>query len=216
MVNAVAIQAKVWKGYFKAAQRLGSSYSQYRASSAVNPIAPQNLVQHIIAAFDDKPNYKFQVPSLYGHPEKYGLFDGTLVDVGDYLVNGTATYFVAGMGSLQPIVCMACNVVVDVLRPASNSGFGAQPYGGDDVASEVSILTQWPAWLMAGTKGEKSDVGLVGDVRAPWYQILLPSFPGAIINAFDVINDNLGRRYKVSSTELSSLGWRLTVMYAET
>lgn len=210
------IQGKVWKGYAKAALRLGSQYTQYRASSPFNPIVPQNLVSLLVAAFDDKPNYQFKVPNLYGHPEEYALLDGSLVQVGDYLTNGTSTLFVADLEPLMPIVCMTCNVVLDVLRPASNSGFGAQPYGGDDLASEVPILTQWPAWLMNGTKGEKGDSGLVGDVRAAWYQILLPSFPGATINPYDVINDGLGRRYKVSATELTSFGWRLTAMYAET
>ena len=77
-------------------------------------------------------------------------------------------------------------------------------------------MTQWPALIDIGTKGEKGDTNLPGDVRLGWYRVLLPNCPGSTIEAFDVINDNLDRRYKVSSVELTELGWRLTAMLAQT
>lgn len=210
------IQAKVWTGYAKAASRIGQSYNQYRPNSALNPTASARLVGTIIAAFDDSPNYKFQKPNLYGHPEKFALLDGSVVQVGDYLIGHGETYFIASLPRLLPIPCMQCNATINVLRPASNTGVGAQPYGGDAVASEVAVMTAWPAWIDAGTKGEHGDTNLPGDIRMPWYRVLLPSWSGTLINSADVINDSNGRRYKVSSAELTGLGWRLTAMLAQT
>ncbi len=210
------IQAKIWSGYAKAASRIGLTYNHYRPTGAANPTGAGNLLGTVVAAFDDNSNYQFQKPNLYGHPEKFVLVDGSLVRPGDYIIGNGDTFFVADLPRLLPIPAMQCNVTIDVMRPASSDGYGEQPYGGDAVADEVPIMSQWPAWIDQGTKGERGDTHLPGDVRMGWYRVLLPAWAGAVIDAFDVINDNLGRRYKVSSAELSPLGWRLTAMLAQT
>lgn len=216
----VDIQAKVWRGYAIAASKLASpvtgQFNHYRPNGIADPLATINLYGALAAAFDDKPNYQFAVPNLYGHPERYALIDGSLILPGDYLTNGTETYFVAAMPALMPIVVMTCNLVLTVKRPFSAPGVGMLPYGGDTASQETPVMTNWPGWCQIGTKGEVGSTNLPGDVRSGWYQILLPALAGTKIEAADVIDDNLGRRYKVSSCELSQLGWRLTAMLAET
>jgi hypothetical protein len=46
--------------------------------------------------------------------------------------------------------------------------------------------------------------------------VLLPEAPGVILRAGDLIADELGRRYIVSSAELTDLGWRITAQQGQT
>src|SRR6185312_3415519 len=80
------IQDRVWRGYAKAAQHLGSWHDIYRPRGAKNPLAGVNRWGKIAVSLDAKP-YKFDAPNLYGKPVWYALLDGGLVQVGDYLIN---------------------------------------------------------------------------------------------------------------------------------
>ncbi len=215
-MNATLLQAKIYQGYADAAIRLGTLYSQYRPSGVSAPIASGNLLGTILVAFDAAASFNFGRPALYAKPVWYALLDGTQTVVGDYLVGEAGTYFIAAQEPLLPIAAVLCNRTVSVLRPAGNTGVGAQPYGGDTAATETPVMTTWPASILQGTKGEKGDVALPGDIRQPWYAILLPAWPGVLIDTADVLNDDLGRRMKVSGAELTNLGWRLTAELALT
>jgi len=208
------IQTQVWKGYGIAAGVLGSIVTQYRPTSAVNPMAPGNIVSLTLPAVFDATPYKFNKPNLYGQPVWYALIDATGVRAGDYLVNATDTYFVAALQHLLPIACVQTNRVLNVLRPASPGGFGPVGYQGDDKANEVVIMTGWPGSMITKSRGERNDVGLPGDVKVAVYEFLLPAIAGVDILYTDVITDNHGRRYKISSVELSDLGWRILAMLA--
>jgi len=55
---------------------------------------------------------------------------------------------------------------------------GAWP--GDITADETALITGWPASIVQGTKGEKGEVNIPGDIRLSWFNIILP--PGAAKN----------------------------------
>ena len=213
----IAVQSSIYAGYGAAAAVLGAPCQLYRPNGPANPLFTQ--VGTVQAAFDTRPTFDFKNPSTYAKPIWYGLFDASPVQVGDYIESPSSLFFVASLEPLHPPMLVECNREVSVLRPhteTSGSGFGAQPYGGDERPHEDALMTGWPASILQGTKGEKSDSALPDDTRLPWYAVLMPSLPGVVIGTDDVLTDDLGRRYKVSSAELSSLGWRLSVMLAET
>ena len=208
------IQQQVWLGYGIAGSVLGSPVTQSRRIDAINPVGIV-ISTTLPAAFDAVPAYKFGKPNLYSQAMWYALIDGSLIKVGDYLLTGSGdTYFVAALQHLLPIGCVQCNRVLTVLRPASPAGFGSVGYGGDDVANEVPVMVSWPASMLTKSRGERNDVGLPGDVRMPWFEVLFPAFPGVDVLYGDVITDDHGRRYKISSAELSDLGWRILAMLA--
>ena len=160
---------------------------------------------------------KYGKPNKYGHPTWFGLFDGALTKPGDYLTNASdGTFFIAAQQQALPILLVQCNRTINVLRPQQQAGVGALGYGGDTAANETTLMTAWPASVLQGTKGEKGDAILPGDVRSPWWAILLPAYPGVTLRAADIITDELSRRYVISSAELSDLGWRITAMQAVT
>jgi hypothetical protein len=66
--------------------------------------------------------------------------------------------------------------------------------------------------MIEGTKGEKGDALLPGDIRLPWWKVIIPYVPGVLIKSMDILYDQFNQRFTVSSTELTELGWRLTAM----
>ena len=213
-MNNATLQAKLYAGYAKAALRLGPLCTHFRPTSAANPTAPANQIASIYAAFATEPTFTFAKPGTYAKPVWYALVDGTQTQTADYLSDGTRTFFVAAQEPLVPIVAVLCTNTISVARPSSDPGYGAQPYGGDVASQEVPLMTAWPGSILQGTKGEKSDTNLPGDTRMPWFSVLLPAWPGVMLADDDVLTDDAGRRMKISSAELTGLGWRITAALA--
>lgn len=213
-MDATKLQSKVWSGYAKAAKRIGPVYQLFRPSSATNPFQYGPLGS-LNASFNAE-DMTYGRPNKYGKPTWFCLVDGSQVQVGDYLTNATQTFFIAAMQPILPILAVDCNRTVNVLRPQQQTGVGAVGYGGDTDANETPLMTGWAASVLQGTKGEKNEVNLPGDVRNPWWQILMPAFPSVTIRTSDIVTDEIGRRYIVSSAELTDLGWRMTVQQAQT
>ncbi len=203
-MDGAAIQAKIYAGYAKTASYIGAAHTQYRPASALAPLAAPlgTLAAHF------RMDQAFARTQAYGKPLWMLYADGAQLAPGDYLVGAVATYFVAAMPPLLPIAAVQCNRQIVVTRPVSGGAAGAQGYGGE--AGSETLLAGWPAAVLQGTKGERPDLGLPTDVRAPWWQMLLPAFAGVVLMASDIVADDLGRRYAVSSAELTDMGWRLT------
>ena len=155
---------------------------------------------------------KYSKPNKYGKATWYALFDATSAQVGDYFSGDGGTFFIAAMQLLLPILVVECNRVITVWRPQIETGADGE-YGGNTVANETALMTGWPCSILQGTKGEKNESNLPGDTRSPWWTILLP-YGGVQILPNDIITDDLGIRYVVSSPELTDLGWRITAMTA--
>ena len=96
-----------------------------------------------------------------------------------------------------------------------DNAVGQIGYGGDTPQTEALLMQNWPASVLQGTKGEQNDAKLPGDVRTPWWAILMPDYNGILLRTSDILKDELGRRYIISSAELTDMGWRLTAMQAQ-
>lgn len=210
-MDGTRLQAKIYKGYGQAAKRIGFDYQQYRATSADNPLS--SALQTLPASFTT--NFKYSAPNKYGEATWIGLFDGTDFAPGDYLVGPGGTFFIAAMQATLPIYCVQTNRTVTLLRVSMDDGVGQVGYGGDTPETEVPLMQNWPASVLQGTKGEANETKLPGDVRTPWWAILMPAWPGVIIRTSDILTDDLGRKYVISSAELTDMGWRMTAMQAQ-
>lgn len=203
------IQLKMYKGYAKAARVVGTTYSHFRPSSASNPMDAANQLPDIKMTLN-ACDMKYSKPNVYGKSTWYGIFDGTQGQPFDYFEGVEGIFFVAAMQQLLPILMVSCNRTVNVLRPSMETGPGAIGYGGDSEGTEVPLMSNWPASVLQGSKGEKNDVGLPGDTKNPWFNVLLPYWQGVTLRTSDIVTDDIGGRYRVSSAELTDLGWRLT------
>lgn len=209
------IQRKIYAGYAKAAQRLGPTYQHYRPSSPKNPISPPNALASMNVSFNAQ-DMTYKRPSIYGKPLYYALLDGAQALPGDYFVGADGVYFIAGMQPLAPILAVHCTRTINIFRPQRQAAAGLNTYGGTIDSNQTELMTAWPASILQGTKGEKDGAVLPGDVRLPWWSILVPAYPGVTLRSADIITDEINRRYVISSAELTELGWRVTAMQAQT
>lgn len=218
-MSGSTIRDYIYGGYAVAAGVLGDAYQQFRPQSLGAVLAPANYLGTINAAFDGTPAFQFAATAAYGKPIWYVLIDGRQTQPGDYFVGAAGTFYIASQQPTEPIMAILCPRVISVRRPAANTGLGAQPYGGDIEVDEVPIITQWPAAVMQGTKGEKGDTTLPGDVRLPWFDVRVAALNGGVgdaeVQTSDIIYDDLGRRFKISSPEITNLGWRFSALLAE-
>lgn len=211
-MDGATLQAKVYKGYGKAAQRIGYPYQQYRPNSPNNPLLT-TPIQTLFASFTT--NFIFNQPNKYGQATWLGIFDGSSVIPGDYFVGHGGTYFIAAMQDTLPIYCVQCNRTLSMYRVSMDSAVGQVGYGGDTQQTEVMMMQNWPASVLQGTKGEQNEAKLPSDVRSPYWAILMPDYPGIVFRTSDILKDELGRKYIISSAELTDMGWRLTAMQAQ-
>lgn len=202
---------------------LGLPFIQYRATSTATPIAAGNIQSSSLLAWVTA-DAKLMAAKAFDRKkpdEVYAGLNPALTQVGDYLVGQvvsageTETLFIASQDVPAPIRLVLCNRILNIYRPAEQTP-GANFYSGDVGGLGASVLTGWPASIIQGTKGEAGVAKLPGDVRAPWFAVMLPSFSGVTINVFDVATDDLGQRYVISSVEQTTFGFRLTLSYAGT
>lgn len=211
-MDGTKLQAKIYKGYGQAAKRIGFDYQQFRATSASNPLQSTAL-QTLPASFTT--NFSYSAPNKYGQATWLGLFDARTFTPGDFLVGRQGTFFVAAMQDTLPIYCVQTNRVVSVTHVVQDQSVGLGAYSGGTKAAEVALMTGWPASILQGTKGEGNETKLPLDVRTPWWAILMTAYPGIILRTSDIIRDELGRKYIISSAELTDMGWRCTAMQAQ-
>lgn len=208
-MDGATLRAKVYAGFSRAAQRIGTLYDLYRPTDPLAPIGTK--IATLPADFRAGENY--MAPNKYGVATWLGLYDASQVEVGDYFVGAAGTFFVAQQSAFRNPYVVGCNRTIAVSRRAAADSVGALPYGAT-VASDEDILAGWPASVLRGAPGEKNHVGLPDDVRTPWSQVLLPALAGAQIRYADIITDDLGTRYMCSQIELTDLGWRILAQQA--
>lgn len=210
-MDGATLQGKIYRGYAKAAKVIGQSFNLYRPLSASTPLG--NQVGTVMAALDSGPAYDFKSPNEYGDPTWFALVDDATTQAGDYLINSTGTYFIAGKQFLLPVIAVECNRTVKISRGQAVSAVGALGYGGMTPSTQQDVLgapgALWPASVLFGGKQERDQSGLPAGVPLAGWQILLPPSVPITIKASDIVTDDLGRRYAINGAELTDLGWRI-------
>lgn len=197
------------------AQILGSPYAQYRPSGAYYPTNFGNLIATIPAWITADASGMGKRPFTYAKPTSYAMVDPAVTQVGDYLIGPLGTFFVASQDVPMPIQIVSCNQTITVSRPG-DPPTGPGYYGGAAPGVLEPILSEWPASVLQGTKGEVGEVKLPGDTRLAWVAVLMPSVGGVEIMPGDWITTGEASpmTYTISSRELTPLGWRLSASTA--
>ena len=215
-MDAAKLQGKVYAGYAKAAKRIGYDTDVFRPDGASDPLNVANKIATIPASFNAE-DMKYGKPNKYGKPTWYCVVDGRETQVGDYLQNAhDGIFFIAAQQTILPVLVVSCNAVATFYRPQQMNDVGALGYGGNTLAEETAIMTDWPCSILQGSKGEKADAVLPGDTKSAWWSILVPEAVGVLLRSADIIRDTHGRRFVISSAELTDLGWRLSCAQAVT
>lgn len=216
-MDGATIQAKVYAGYAKAAQYVGLPFQQFRPTGAANPTSGTPRATLNASFSVAASTFNFGKGAAHKDVLFNALVDGSKVQVGDYLVGASDTYFVVSMQPLLPILAVRCNRVLTVNSPGPTTTFGANTaYSGTDGSNETAIMTAWPGSVMFDARGRATEVGLPTDLPSPFFQILLPTLSGIDVRSSCFITDDLSRRYTIAAAERSPLGWRLSAQQAVT
>lgn len=228
------LNARIYAGRGRAAARIGTMTQVYRPADGLNPLA--NLVALVPVAFN-AADAKYTAANTYGKVVWYADFDASQADVGDYLVDiGGVTgnpfadagidagyYFIAAKQSLLPVIAVACNRFIRIVRPAplAVGTAGATGYGGISAAGMIDVLgtaaatndgrdTGWPCAMIfgGGTSRLKDPLPGGAALAMGWMIYLPPSVPVALLPGDRVIDDT-GRVLVIEAVELTSLGYRL-------
>ena len=219
-MDGTRLQAKLFAGYGKAAKRIGRPHIVYRPQPGVytDPIVPGNIVSTIPAVFAlHKEQFGFGMPGDYKNNLYHVLFDATGLLPGDYLIGpdpGTwldGTYYITNFDPIKPILCVQCTLNFTLYRSQQQSGVGLGSYGGEVMARETMLFSDWPGGVDLRSQADRNASMLPADTAGGSYEILLPKIGTVIPRPSDIFVDENARRYAVKTCEISELGWRIRV-----
>jgi hypothetical protein len=206
-MDGSTIQDRLSKAWGSIARQIGQPYIVYKPSSNAYPVASRNRVIKLNASLSAA---KAGPPGVlgYGGVLWRGTFDSIYTNAGYYLVSNDATFFVASQWPLQPVQCIR---TTDTITIARTSVTPAGAYSGFVANLAEQLIVAWPASLMAGSVhiGGALPEARFGNWTA--YFPLLPNAP----QVADVLTDLQGRSFVISSAQLTSLGWRLSMRQIE-
>lgn len=208
-MDGMRLNSLIYKGRGKAADHIGAPCKVYRPVTAAAPFT--NLVGQLNAAFNSGDS-NYLHANEYNDPIWYADYDGRQTLPGDYMVRNfdQNVWFVGAQQQLLPIMVIECNAWIRIMRMAPSGSFGAEGYSGIIQPSPVlgTPDSMWPCSIMIGGRSLAS-IGLPASVKEGGWRVLLPPGLPLIIEAGDLMQDNLGRTFAVESAEFSDLGWRL-------
>jgi hypothetical protein len=213
-MDAARLQDRISQGFGVAARKLGADHDAYRPSGPNDPLAVSNRYLRLPAWFNAQDPSGARA-NAYGRPLWYGVFDAAYTRPGDYLSGPSGTFFIAGQQSLLPVLCVQTNRTISASRPAAPRMAGVNAYGGLNRTAAQSLLSNWPASVLAAGGGGDTDAALPADGRNAQWSVLLPPTPVAL-RASDLLTDDLGRTYVIAAPELTDLGWRILARQANT
>ena len=212
-MDALKLQDRVRFGQGIAALHIGQSADAYRPKSPYRPTQVEHRFLRFHAAFMPKEGGAARTNS-YGNPEWYGIFDASYTKPGDYIVQGSATYFIADQQSFLPVLCVRTNRTISITRPWLQTAAGGVGYGGYINHNTTMVMEDWPVSMLGITdKGEPTS-GLPTDQAVPHLTILMPGWETVQISQGDLVSDDLGRNAIITGSELTGLGWRLCAKLA--
>jgi hypothetical protein len=214
-MDSVRLEDRVRWGLNVAARATGTTTSAYRPRSAESPLTARNRFLRLQAAFSGLDG-RFARPNGYGNALWYGIFDAAYTLPGDYLVQRDATWFIAAQQKLLPVLCVQTNRMVSFMRPAAQSSIGVNTYGGVTAANVTPLMTNWPASVLVASREGRPFANLPNDTSVSYWTVLVPACSGVVLQTADLMSDDLGHNGVVTTTELTNLGWRLSVRQATT
>jgi hypothetical protein len=214
-MDSVRLEDRIRWGLNVAARATGATTSAYRPRGMADPLAPRNRFLRLHAAFSGLDG-KFTRPNGYGNSLWCGIFDAAYTRPGDYLMQCDATWFIAAQQKLLPVLCVQTNRMISFTRPAAQTNTGVNEYGGVTGANVTPIMTNWPASVLVASRQGRPLANLPNDTSVSYWTVLLPSWPGVVLQTGDLMSDDLERSGVIATTELTDLGWRLAVRQVTT
>ncbi len=212
-MDGVKLADRLAYGAGCAARRTGFLHDAYRPNG---PDAPLDLARRFLrlAVTLVLPSGGVGAPGGFGVPFRQAWADWSYLSVGDYLAGPEGVVFVAAIEPPKPMAVVMTNDVVSLARPAAPTLPGVNPYGAVLPATQQTLLTGFPASLLASGTGDRTKAGLPDDTRVPGYVAILPTVPGVQPRVSDILLNQRQERFSVTGLEAIGAIWRLSLIQA--
>lgn len=196
-----------------AARHVGFLHDAFRPDGGDAPLDLARRFLRLCVAFV-LPGGAINAPAALGAPYRQAWADWSYLRAGDYLSGPEGVAFIAVIEPPKPMLVVMTNAVVSLARPARPSLAGLNGYGAITPGTETILLSGFPASLLTGGIGDRTRQGLPDDSRVPGLVALLPAVGGVTPQVSDLILDECGRKYVVTSVETLNAVWRFSLVQA--
>jgi len=149
---------------------------------------------------------KFTSPAKYQTQLWQVEIDGSQVQVGDFLVQGTDRYVIVEEIPLLPMLALYVPRTVTISRPTAPSGVGAVGYAEPTL---TTVATNVPCAIEVKKEVGSQPAKLPGDITRRTYWTVGLFAPLGTVHDRDVLTDDLGQRYQVTADDWTPLGYQL-------
>lgn len=201
-MDAATLQARIYAGYSKAAQRIGTSHAHYRPATISNPLASGNQIGTLLSNFNIRGGYSGQ--SVANQLYWQIIADGAQLQVGDYLV-ADHTYCVLALDHLLPPIALRCTQVLTFSRETVNQDAGLQSYS--DLSGQAAYAQSVPGVINVKKETGKPTTGLPGDNALRTFYSAFFYLPDGLVQTRDQVIDQNNVRYQVVSCSSGLLGY---------
>ena len=201
-MDGPTLQRKVFLGYGKAATRIGFPCTVYRSSSMLAPIVPANIfASNLYASFTPTLNFqKYNKPHV---PDWIGIVDATSLQIGDWLVGPSGTFYLADIQESLPLPFIQCVYQVSIVRPAYSTS-------GPTEELEVTIASNLPVFGFSMKSGVQrpSAFPSASETKAaiPGRLFYVNTRTIGAVQKDDVVIDEVSNRYIVDAAVFTSFG----------
>jgi hypothetical protein len=105
---------------------------------------------------------------------------------------------------------------IAITRPVDQAGEGAVGYGGTQNFPETPVVSDVPASIQYAKSGMRPSGNIPDDIDKKTFWNIFFRLPEGIVNARDIITDDLGVRYQVNAPYWNSLGYKITAERLDT
>lgn len=212
-MDGVKLADRLAYGAGCAARRVGFLHDAFRP---VEPEAPLDLARRFLrlCVAYVLPGGSVTAPGGLGMPYRQAWADWSYLRPGDYLAGPEGVVFVASIEPPKPMLVVMTNAVVTLARPGAPVLAGLNQYGAVTPRNETILLRDFPASLLAGGMGDRTRAGLPDDTKVPGFIALMPVVGCVTPQVGDLLLDELGRRFVLTSMEGLGAVWRFSVVQA--
>lgn len=210
-MNGTQLAALVAQGYAIAADNIGLPHDVYRSASMLTPLEIANrLISALPASMTT--NYQYSGYNKPKVPDWKLIADISQLAIGDWLVGGQGTFYVADIQPLLPTPVVQCNHVANIMRPGYT-------VAGSLEQTETQIASSFPIFMQSKRDKDHTPSGFPTATESatslPMWVAYINAHSVSQIQKNDVVIDENGTRYIIDVPDLTSFGY-VVEMHIET
>lgn len=207
-MNGDTVQAAIYAGYGKTAEKVGQLYAHYRAASPLTPIDIANQLDPIHVTFSTLTR-PFVAAAKWSDETWLLWADGRRLQPLDFLVGPYGTYYVGDMQPLLPIQAVRCTHTAAMIERPGYSTSGTLSQSAETIAAGLPFALKLKSVNVKTPLGGSNTSG----VGVSNWLAFIP-MANETLKRNDVITDTEGVQYEVDAPAWTPMGYVAQVRLA--